>query len=67
MQASLAQQLLQPRPTCDCQALQMPCLSPGRRTVASSREVTAGKQQFALKREGCTLLFIYSCHESLAM
>ena len=47
MQASLAQQLLQQRPTCDCQAMQMPCLSLGRRTVAFSRRFTAGKQQSA--------------------
>lgn len=44
MQASLTQQLLQPRPTCDCQAMQMPCLSLGRRAVASRRVSTAGKQ-----------------------
>ena len=44
MQASLAQQLLQSRPTCDCQAMQVPCLSLGRQAVAFSMKTIAGKQ-----------------------
>ena len=60
MQASLAQQLLQQRPTCDCQAMQMPCKSLGRRTVAFSRGFTAGKK-YRPNPENDAL-----CHSSIA-